>query len=162
LVALLDTPLLMTPTDQEKAWQATIRLFQKPIDQIRSYGARASSETELARTGPWMEEGFLQLLHLLPEDRFGPVRNAYALTIFEACANVRRKSRKFPRLITVWMENAIRLAHSPQLRKQLEQSRKKMLGLLERAQQLKDIPLRVWLIIIASLILSYWLGRISH
>jgi len=162
LIALLGVPLLMTRADQEKAWQAAILLIDRRIDLIRRCGAEATSETELARAGVWMEEGFLQLVHLLPEDHFGPVRDRYAQTIFEACANVRRSSRRFPRLTTLWMENAIALSHSPQLRHQLERSRKQMYRLGEPVRRFKDIPARVWIIIIAVFLLYIWIARKSH
>ena len=152
----------MTPADQQKAWTATIGLMDKPIDQIQRYGASAVSEAQLSRIGRWMEEGFLQLLHLLPEEHFGPTRDKYALAIFEACANVRRKSRKFPRMTTLWMENAILLAYSPEVRDQLNAERRKMFRLGEKGQQLRDIPLRVWIIIAVGLLIAYWIGRRSH
>jgi len=159
LVALLSVPLLMTPADEEKAWQATSQLIEKPIARILRYAAKASSEAELARTSAWMEEGFLQLVHLLPEQHFGPVRDKYALAIFEACSNVHRKSQKYLHLTPLWMENAIRLAVSPAVKNQLEQSRKKMFSPGGRIQKLRDIPLRIWIMILAVLILCYWLGH---
>ena len=159
LVALLDTPVLMTQADQEQAWQATIRLMDKPIDQIRRYGTKAASEAELAKTGAWMEEEFLQLVRLLPEEYFGPVRDKYALTIFEACENVRRKSPQYPNRIDRWTENAIGLAYSPETKNQLLASHKKNSLPLARLQRWKAIPLRVWIMIIVGLIFCYWIGH---
>lgn len=162
LVALLANPLLMTHTDQEKAWQATAKLIQRPIDQIQRHGATATNEAELAKTSRWMEEPFLQLVHLLPPGYFGPIRDQYALTIFKACENVCKKSPKYPTLTDRWMQNAIRLAYSPKIAKQLTTRRKKLFHPKTQLQRLSRVPPHVWLIIIIGLILCYWLGRRSH
>ena len=162
LTALLGVPLLMTPADTEKAWQVTRQLLEKPIDQIRRYGAEASSETELARTRTWMEEGFLALLHLLPEVHFADIRDRYALTIAEACANVQKKSRKYPVLTLAWLENAIHLAVSPQIRSRIEQQRSKGLEWQEQVNRFRKMPLRAWIMIIAALLLCYFIGHKSH
>jgi len=162
LIALLDVPLLMTPDDIEKAWQTTRGLLEKPIDHIRRHGEKATSEAELARTRTWMEEGFLQLLHLLPQDQFAAVRDRYALTIAEACIHVQQKSRHHPVLIAVWLENAIRLAVSPQIRNRLERQRANLEGWQEQIRRIRNIPLRVWIMILAGLIFCYWIGHKSH
>lgn len=162
LIALLDVPLLMTPADIEKAWQTTRELLERPIDHIRRYGEKATSEAELARTGAWMDEGFLQLLHLLPQDQFAAVRDRYALTIAEACIHVQQKSRHHPVLIDRWLENAIRLAVSPPIRNRLERQRAHLMGWQQQIRRIRNIPLRAWIMIIAALIFCYWIGHKSH
>ena len=162
LTALLGVPLLMTPADQEKAWKATIRLIEKPIDHILHYAEKAVTEAELAKAGRWMEEGFLGLVRLLPETHFGPLRDRYALAIFKACENVRRKDPKYPVQTNSWMHNAVGLAHSAKIKNQLIARQKKALSLSEHVRRIKRIPLRIWIMIIIGLLLCFWIGRHRH
>jgi hypothetical protein len=159
LIALLDNPLLMTPADQQKAWQAAVNLLKKPIARIERCGATAITENDLAKTATWMEEGFLQLIHLLPENYFALTRDKYATAIFDACERVRRKSPQYPQLTPIWMENAIRLADSPQLKKRLRDRYKKLSAPREQFSRLRKVPIRIWVMIILGLLFCYWIGR---
>jgi hypothetical protein len=124
LTALLGVPLLMTSEDQDKAWEATIRLLQHPIDQIRLYDIETASGEHRARIAAWIEESFLQLVRLLPQQHFAAMRDRYAWAIFEACSNICKKDRKYSGLTPLWIQNAVRLAVSPEIRSRIEEGSK--------------------------------------
>ncbi|OQP64261.1 hypothetical protein A3860_19995 [Niastella vici] len=131
MTSLMSNSLLMTPGDTEKAWNTVIRIIMDNIATLERFIAqdkkrKAAGSVTPAQLKALMEFNYIRMIQLLPQGRFAPIRDKYAYCMMNACidvfnANVRNRS-----YARNWMENAILLAVSPNVKDQLSKKLQEM------------------------------------
>jgi hypothetical protein len=161
LTTLFNNPWLMTPTDQEQVWINVAKLIRDNIwtlDRYQSQGRQQQSRHWIVRNSTrhtirmsavsgLMDQNYIRMIGLLPESRFGELRNKYAFVMMQACIftfNTRMYKRD---LAEQWITNAQSLAVSPDLKNQIADK----LFEFKRIRK-KSIPLPLRIIIISIVI----------
>ncbi len=129
LTALLKNRLLMTPADTEKGWQAVIKIVMGSISTIGEY-YNATGMLMLSKVKDLMEFRYIRLIQLLPSDRFGPLKDKYALCILQASVYTFNKNRQTGNYVSTWLENAQLLAASEDVKAQIGKKREELEAVL--------------------------------
>ncbi|OQP48157.1 hypothetical protein A4D02_05400 [Niastella koreensis] len=129
LVALLRNKLLMTQADTEKGWQAVMKIVMGSISTLEEY-YKSTGEVKLAKAKDLMEFRYIRLVQLLPNDRFGPVKDKYAFSILQACVFTFNRNRQTGNYVSTWLENAQLLAASEEVIAQIAKKREELEAVL--------------------------------
>jgi len=130
LIAILDNQYLMTDYDLEQAWASLMKILFNNIALLEYYRdkgeqGKGDKQTFDAAT-PLMGYQYISLVVLLPEHRFGEIRNKYAFVIEQAAIYTFNKKTAHRLAAETWVENALLLALAPELQRELTEKLKEM------------------------------------
>jgi len=130
LIAILDNQYLMTDYDREQAWASLFKVLTNNIallEYFRDKGEQGKGDKEtFDAAAPLMGYQYISLIVLLPEDRFGEIRNKYAFVIEQAAIYTFNKKTAHRLAAETWVENALLLAVAPELQAELTEKLKEM------------------------------------
>jgi hypothetical protein len=129
LTSLLRNKLLMTQADMEKGWQAVTKIVMGSISTIEEY-YKGTGMMKLSKVKDLMEFRYIRLIQLLPNDRFGPVKDKYAFSMLQACVYTFNKNRQTGNYVSTWLENAQLLAASADVKAQIGKKREELEAVL--------------------------------
>ena len=129
LVALLRNKLLMTQADTEKGWETVMKIVMGSISTLEEY-YKATGEVKLNKAKDLMEFRYIRLVQLLPNARFGTVKDKYAFNILQACVYTFNRNRQTGNYVSTWLENAQLLAASEDVIKQIAKKREELEAVL--------------------------------
>lgn len=129
LTALLKNRLLMTPADTEKGWQVVMNIVMGSISSLEEY-YKATGIAKLSKVKDLMEFRYVRLIQLLPNARFGPVKDKYAFSILQAGVYTFNKNRQTGNYVSTWLENAQLLAASVDVKAQIGKKREELEAVL--------------------------------
>jgi hypothetical protein len=129
LTALLKNKLLMTQADTEKGWQAVTKIVMGSISTMEEY-YKATNIIKLSKVKDLMEFRYIRLIQLLPNARFGPVKDKYAFSILQVCVYTFNRDRRTGNYVSTWLENAQLLAASEDVIKQIAKKREELEAVL--------------------------------
>ncbi len=156
LRTLFDNTGLMTDHHQEQAWIFISKILSNNIsflayqrDRIKKGNVPSSIIGELSGI---MGFGYINMILLLPEDRFGPLRDKYAMTMVQTSVYVFNKFTQDRTWPVIWIENAGSLAISPDVKKEISDKLEEVNGITSRQTKQKKKNYYghiVWVAIIA-------------
>lgn len=146
LTSLMNNRLLMTPGDTEKSWNAVIRIVMNDIATLERFNSQdlkrkaRAGEVTPAQIKGLMEFSYIRLIQLLPQGRFGSIRDKYAWCMLSACIavfNSHVRNRSYAR---TWLENAELLAVSPEVKERITKKMEEMdsIGIPEPGGKVTD------------------------
>ena len=141
LRTLLGYPLLMTDHHQEQAWIFITKILTNNIsfltyqrDRIKKSNTSSSVIGELS---VMMGFGYINMILILPEDRFGPLRDKYAMTMVQTSIYVFNRFTQERTWPVIWIENAGSLAISPDVKKEITDKLEEVNGITSRQTKQK-------------------------
>jgi len=117
---ILNSPLLMTSTDKERAWHFITAILEKNIALFEHYKNRYKKNSprmmRITRIMPILESAYLDVIRELPDNRFAALKDKYAFSIqYPAVATFNRDGRHAHNAAR-WLEDAEQLAVSQNLK----------------------------------------------
>ncbi|MDO6432063.1 hypothetical protein Q4E93_15785 [Flavitalea sp. BT771] len=130
LITILENQYLMTDYDLEQAWSSLIKILTNNIALLEYYTKKGEQGKGDKQTfdaaSPLMGYQYISLIVLLPEHRFGEIRNRYAFVIELAAIYTFNKKTAHRLAAETWVENALLLAVAPELQTELTEKLKEM------------------------------------
>jgi len=130
LKTLLTNKQLMTDYDMEQVWVSIAKTLTNNIAMLQYYrdkGEKGQFDDQTYGTAAHlMSYGYIIMIEALPEFRFGEIRNKYAFVMEQAAICTFNKRTNHRIEAEAWIENAQRLATSPELQQELTEKLKEM------------------------------------
>ncbi len=125
LKTMLDNHLLMTDEDTEACLTFIGNILNNNIARINYYAEQgkqhADAKVPLETVSLLMGSAFVRMIKLLPEKRFGEIRDVYAFAIMQACIYAFNKNVQDREWAKTILEHAALLAFSPEMKDTLQQ-----------------------------------------
>lgn len=151
---LLSNKKLMTDYDLEQVWVSITKTLTNNIALLEYYRDKGEKgkfdDQTYGSAAHLMSYGYIMLIGELPEYRFGEVRNKYAFVMEQAAICTFNKRTNHRIEAEAWVENAQRLATSPDLQHELTEKLKEMRrisGSTEKKSNFWGIARFAWLLI---------------
>ena len=161
LRTLVGNPLLMTDQHQEQSWIFITKILTNNIsfltyqrDRIKKSNVPSTIVGELAGI---MGFNYINMILLLPEDRFGPLRDKYAMTMVQTSIYVFNRFTQDRTWPVIWIENAGSLAISPDIKKEITAKLEEVNGITSRQTKQKKKNYYghlIWVAVIAIKVLA--------
>jgi hypothetical protein len=129
LRTILINRLLMTGPDTERAWLIITQNLNDHISLLNDYqrqDKRAVEKISMQSISHFMEFLYIKMIQLLPESRFGGIRDKYAFAMMQACIYTFNRNVDNRYQARTWMDNAILLAVSEELKTELSDKLEEM------------------------------------
>jgi hypothetical protein len=121
------------------------------LEYYRDKGEQGKGDKEtFDAASPLMGYQYINLIVLLPEHRFGEVRNKYAFVMEQAAIYTFNKKTAHRLAAETWIENALLLAVAPELQSELTEKLKEMRRISKPAKESNpfwNIARFAWLLI---------------
>jgi hypothetical protein len=123
LTTILRNRLMMTAYDLEQSWTFIRKILTNNISLLEYYQqqGKGSSKHEVTveDVAPVMDYRCINMILLLPENRFGEIKDKYAFAMMQACIYTFNKDTSNRSYAKISLENARTLASSPDLQEQI-------------------------------------------
>lgn len=155
LRTLLSNPLLMTGQDQEQSWIFVAKILTNNISYLTYQRDRVKKNTApttiIGDLSGIMGFSYINMILLLPEDRFGPLRDKYAMMMVQTSIYVFNKFTQDRTWPVIWIENAGTLALSPDVKEEITEKLEEVNGITSRQVKQKKksyIGHLIWVVVI--------------
>src|ERR1700754_65544 len=161
LRTLLGNPLLMNDHHQEQGWIFITKILTNSISYMTYQRDREKKSivpaSVIGDLSGIMGFGYISLILILPEDRFGPLRDKYAMTMVQASIYVFNRFPQDRAWPVIWIENAGTLAMSPDVKKEIADKLEEVNGITSRQTKQKGKTYYghlIWVAVIAVKVLA--------
>ena len=127
---VLDNALLMTVNDQENAWLFINGILEKNIAWFDQY--RQRPQLHISRISAFVGHGYLEVIRQLPDHRFGRTKDSFAFGMQHPAIALFNRDPKNRGIAIIWIEEALSLAVSPQVKAKLQAKLDEMHGFLKK------------------------------
>lgn len=118
--AILANKPLMTPHDKQQAWLYIAGILEKNIalfDHYRTRGQKNSPRMmPITHISAFIGHGYLQVIKQLPDRQFGRLKDKYAFNMLHPAIATFNRDRRNRSLSIIWVEDALDLAVSADLK----------------------------------------------
>ncbi len=118
MAALLANKLLMTETDAERGWAAIEKMLANNIATMEYYEEQCKKDKRtripIDKITDLLNYRYINLILLLPENRFSGARNKYAFLTMQVCIEIFNRDTTNREYAKITIENAVLLAVSEQ------------------------------------------------
>ncbi|HWK03845.1 MAG TPA: hypothetical protein VNS58_09440 [Puia sp.] len=158
LSTILRNELLMTENDQEQSWTFIAKILTNNIALLDYYQNQKKGDGKdkipLERVSPFMGSLYTGFIQLLPENRFGVLRDRYAVLIMQSCIYIFNNDKDNRPYAKTWMEDAETLALSEGVKTEIANKLVEMNKVIKKNNS-KKIWRAIWVIMIIVRIISW-------